>query len=109
MAGVLRILAGRAAGFHRASLVDRNRAATKVLAVALSDGLVSSGVIRHFDKAEAAGAAGFTVHRNIDRENLTKLGEMRADFLFRSTERDTADEQLRGHAYWDILFQDIDN
>ena len=33
--------------------------------------------IRHFDKREAAGSAGFPIHDDVDRRNLSKLFESR--------------------------------
>jgi hypothetical protein len=75
-----------AAGLTRTCLVNDEGATAQLLTVHSVDRGIRLGIVRHFDKAKAAGAAGLTIHHDgrgsdftVGLKGLTQFGVGRAE------------------------------
>jgi hypothetical protein len=73
-------------GLTRTRLVDDQGATAELLTIHAIDRGIRLGIVGHFDKAEAAGAAGLTIHHDgrgsdftVGLEGLTQFGVGRAE------------------------------
>jgi len=90
-------LGARGAGFHRTGLVHRNAATAHVRTIKHGNRVVGSGVFRHLYEGETTRTLRLTIHGDVDREHLTSLCEVLAEFLVRRSVRDATNKQLCGH------------
>src|SRR5207244_8113299 len=89
--------AATAAIFPRSGLVDRQRAALVILAVQGIDGLLGLGVIVHFHKAKAPGAAGLPIGDHLGSSHVAVLLKQGQEVVGRRLPCEVADVDILRH------------
>ncbi len=79
----------RRSGLHWSGFIDSDVPAAKILAVQHLNGFVGFLIGRHFDKAEASGAARELVYDHLGRFHVPGLGEVLPQLIIGGAVRQT--------------------
>jgi hypothetical protein len=78
--------------------IDAERATLEVLAIELGERLLGAFGRRHLDEAEATRLTAHAIDHDVDRDNLTALGEARVEQVLGGVERKITDVETIRHA-----------